>query len=82
MVIYTTRILHQENNLNIFHRMIGGMEDEEWEIRRRREWDARRAEENEKWEIQKRKVANRRERDDAMKRTLGNNGTFNNRHRI
>ena len=40
------------------------MEDEEWE-RRRREWDAWRAEEHDKWERQKRKIANRRERDDV-----------------
>ena len=40
------------------------MENEDWE-RRRREWDAWRAEENDIWERQKRKVAYRRDRDDV-----------------
>ena len=44
--------------------MIGGMEDEEWEIRRL-EWEAWRAEDIDKRERQKRKVSNRRERDDV-----------------
>ena len=57
--------------------MIGGMDDEEWE-RRRREWDAWRAEENDKWERQKRTVAIRRERDDVNRGYIGNDG--NGRH--
>ena len=42
--VYRRRIIHQRNNFNNYHRMIGGMEDEYWE-QRRREWEAWRAEE-------------------------------------
>ena len=58
------RIIHQRNSFNNYHRMIGGMEDEERE-RRQREWDAWRAEERKEWDRQQRKATNRRERDDG-----------------
>ena len=58
------RIIHQRNSFNNYHRMIGGMEDEYWE-QRRREWEAWRAEEREKWDRQQRKATNKRERDDV-----------------
>ena len=58
------RIIHQRNSFNNYHIMIGGMEDEERE-RRRREWDAWVAEENDILERQRRKVSYRHERDDV-----------------
>ena len=64
MVMYMRRIIHQRNSFNNYHRMIGGMEDEERE-RQQREWDAWRAEEREQWDRQQRKATNRRERDDV-----------------
>ena len=43
MIMYMRRIVHQRNSFNNYHRMVGGMEDEEREIQQR-EWDAWRAE--------------------------------------
>ena len=64
MIMYMRRIIHQRNNFNNFHIIVGGMEDEYWE-QRRREWEAWRAQERDKWDRQQRKATNRRERDDA-----------------
>ena len=66
IVMYMRRIIHQRNSFNNYHRMIGGMEDENWE-QRRREWEAWRAEENDKWERQRRKVSYRRARNDIKR---------------
>ena len=60
--IYMKRIIHQRNSFNHFHRMIGGLENNYWE-QRRREWEAWKAEEK-KW------------KDSREKQQTGMNGTM------
>ena len=61
------RILYQRNSFNNYHRMIGGMEDEEW-ARRQREWAEWRERQQREWErewmLMQRKRQYIRERDD------------------
>ncbi len=58
------RSIHQRNSFNNYNRMVGGMEDEYWE-QRRREWEAWRAEERENMGKTAKTSKNRRERDDV-----------------
>ena len=46
--VYMRRIIHQRNNFNNYHRMIGGMEDEELE-RQRREGSEYREQRRRQW---------------------------------
>ena len=81
MVIYMRRITHQRNSFNIFQRIIGGMEDDEW-ARRQREWDAWRAEEETERIRQKTTRNIQTWTGRYQEGTLGNDGAVNDKRRI
>ena len=64
------RIIHQRNSFNNYHRMIGGMEDEE-RARRQRElaewWEGEQRRREREWLLTQRKRQYRRERDDIKR---------------